>query len=91
MSGVSEEQLATALSKAVGEVLSRLNLGILSRMTLGIEVVDTDGDLGLFTVTVPVGTPIWDRIGMVRYQLAELEAGTVGHAVARHLDDEEDG
>ncbi|MEW1700930.1 hypothetical protein [Streptomyces sp. NPDC091278] len=27
MSGVSEEQLATALSKSVGEVLSRLNLG----------------------------------------------------------------
>ncbi|KOX33025.1 MULTISPECIES: hypothetical protein [unclassified Streptomyces] len=90
MSGVSEDQLAEALEGAVGEVLATLGLGILSRMTLSIEVIDRDGDLGLFTVAAPANMPVWDRIGLLRYALTELEANSVGHAVAARLRNEED-
>ncbi|MFE0640148.1 hypothetical protein [Streptomyces sp. NPDC058877] len=90
MNGVSEEQFTEALEGAVGEVLATLGLGILSRMTLSIEVIDRGGDLGLFTVAAPAGTPVWDRIGMLRYALTELEANSVGHAVIAHLRSKED-
>ncbi|MFB7424741.1 hypothetical protein ACFC0K_15860 [Streptomyces hydrogenans] len=86
---VSEKDLVAALEKAVGDALSTLRLGMLSRMTLAIEVIDSDGDLGLFTVAAPASVPIWDRIGMLRYQLAELEAASVGDAVARRLEEDE--
>ncbi|MBO0514781.1 hypothetical protein, partial [Streptomyces beijiangensis] len=69
-------------------VCQRHGHGLLSRLIMCAEVVDTDGDLGLLIGSSPADMPIWDRTGMLRYALADVDADVVGQRINTSEDDD---
>ncbi|TQE30877.1 hypothetical protein Sipo8835_23070 [Streptomyces ipomoeae] len=48
--------------------------GLLSRVVVAAEVVDDDGAIGLLVGSSPADLAVWDRVGMLRYALLDVEA-----------------
>ncbi|MFJ7422735.1 hypothetical protein ACIQXD_29650 [Streptomyces uncialis] len=84
MSGNLNVDLHTAISG----VLHDHGLGMLSRAVVAVEIVDSDGDIGLLTGTLPEDMPSWDRVGMLEYSLAHSHASLVAVHIADDEDDE---
>ncbi|MEU2592997.1 hypothetical protein ABZ649_04625 [Streptomyces albidoflavus] len=72
----------TDLHRAVAEVCQRHELGMLSRLVLCAEVVEEDGTVALLLSSSPRDMPAWDRQGMLRYAMADLDADVLATRVA---------
>ncbi|MFJ4412980.1 hypothetical protein [Streptomyces sp. NPDC088925] len=78
------------LHRAVAGVFQEHGYGMLSRLVMCAEVVDEeDGDIGLLIGSSPENMPVWDRAGMMRYALADVDADTVRQRIDMDEGDEE--
>ena len=69
------------LHAAIAGVLRTHGLGMLGRALVLAEVHDEEGEIGLLTQTLPDTMPIWDRTGLLRYALSDLDGQVVAARV----------
>ncbi|WP_432034426.1 hypothetical protein [Streptomyces antibioticus] len=81
-------RFSTELHHAVAEVCQQNGYGLLSRVVVAAEVVDDDGAIGLLVGSSPADLAVWDRVGILRYALLDIEADVA--AGRRHGGKEEE-
>lgn len=74
--------LSDDLHRAVAETCQRHGMELLSRLVLCAEVVDERGEIGLLIGSAPSDMAAWDRAGMLRYALSDLEATVIVNRIS---------
>ena len=85
---MSAEEFSSDLHAAIAGVCLCHGYGMLSRLVMAAEFVDDDGELGLLVGSLPQDMPVWDRMGMLRYAVADTEAGLTASRIVEDQEEE---
>lgn len=70
------EAIERDLNQAISDVLSRHEKSMVTRWVAMVEIMDENGDRGIWTFTAPEATA-WDTLGMLTYGIQMEQAAVV--------------
>lgn len=77
------EQIEEAVGNAIVEVMKKLDQSYAVKWVAAIEVMQEDGDKGIWTIVSPVNTR-WDTLGMICEMQNIQSAHNIAHIIMEH-------
>nr|WTB35193.1 hypothetical protein OG781_42185 [Streptomyces sp. NBC_00830] len=78
------------LHRAVADVMAAHGYGMVSRLVFAVELVDEEtGGLGLLRGTSPSDMPVWSKLGLHQFAIADIQAVVTADRMTNNNDEED--